>query len=345
MASPFVFQIERNELITLTVTITASDGTAQDLTGCGVTFTARYKITDIDANAVFIKNTSSGVSIPDPATGVATVTIEPSDTGKLSDMLMLLTADIKVTDSLNNLVSTLRGVLIMSPNVPMDDIEGKIRGVSPDGVTDDMRTEIPKIYKAVVAHFQSPYGRKGKGGTGRKFEPITETRYFDGTGYPELRVEDIVPNTPIDCRAYDVHLVDIDVKQNLHGLGYNVLYRPQSAGAILGTSYGLSGLFPIGKQNIKVTATWGYASTWPDDVWDSICEEVAYRTLVQFTVDMSGVGEKLKMGQFEVDTAVGEPAWKMSSPLAVYHVHYLDAIQQYRDSQTWKMARIANRMS
>jgi len=227
-----------------------------------------------------------------------------------------------------------------------EDVYQLLRAVADDNeVTSYMVDELPGTLRAVIADFESPYGRNGIGGTNRSFTPTVGTKVYDGNGYPELRVADIVPNTTLTVTAFDTTLIDVALKENRDGLGWNVLYRPQSAGAILGTSYGLSGLFPLGKQNIRVTTTWGFAAQVPADLWEAVRCEVARRILVKTSVGLSGVGDQVKMGPFQVDTAVGAPAWTMSSPLAVFATQYQNTIIKYRETKTWRLARLAGRMS
>lgn len=220
-----------------------------------------------------------------------------------------------------------------------------VRRSAPEGLTEVVATDVPNLLVSVIAEFQSPVGRDGKGGTGRNFTPTEETRVFDGNGYPELRVDDIVPGEGVEVKVFDTTLVDVVLKQAIHGLGFNVLSRPQSSGAILGTSYGLSGLFPLGKQNVRVTTTWGFAAQVPKDVWKAVRGEVAYMALVGGAVGIDGVGQKVKIGSYELDTAAGSRSWEMSSPLAVYHNDYQQTVKRYRDTGTWRFARLGKRMS
>lgn len=198
-----------------------------------------------------------------------------------------------------------------------------------------------RLLPQVVAEFQAPVGRHGAGGTGRQFVPTTETRTFDGNGYPELAVDDIVPGTTLTVSSYGGAYPDVILKYNGYNRGHNVLIRPQSSGAILGASYALSGVFAVGIQNISVTTTWGFAATLPNDVSNAILDECARRVLHYVSIGIDGTGDQLDIGSFKIDTNANAATWLTSSSVPVLHANFANAIAAYRSNGADKLKRIA----
>ena len=115
---------------------------------------------------------------------------------------------------------------------------------------------------------------RGGGGTGRALVPVTETRPFDGNGYAELWVPDIVPLLALSVSAFGTPLSDVVLKVVTDGPRANALVRQCANGGWAGGGLGWPGVFPIGLQNITVAATWGMAVT--ADIWEAIrCEAAA----------------------------------------------------------------------
>lgn len=232
-----------------------------------------------------------------------------------------------------------------STNLPtQNEITLRIQAAEPDAGVLTFAL-VPGLITAVVAHFQSPPGAENKGGTGRTFVPVAETRLFDGNNLPELRVDDLVPGTTAAVTVYGTVLSDVLLKSAGHGLGFNILTRPQGGYDGTGGAYFRSGVFPLGKQNIAVAATWGVAATVSDDIREAILGEVAYRALVFGEVGLNGVGEDIKMEGFELNTSVGAINFALTSPLTVMHQNYLDTVANYRVSKMEKIKRFVRVMS
>lgn len=108
--------------------------------------------------------------------------------------------------------------------------------------------------------------------THRNFIPVQETRYFNGNGRGELEIDDIVTLTSVDIVGWfnitpglnldNVHLVERP--------GYPKNRIQVYQGSVPGLYHMWVDRFPIGRDNIKVVATWGFSSTIPHDVWDAI---------------------------------------------------------------------------
>lgn len=198
-----------------------------------------------------------------------------------------------------------------------------------------------RVLVQVLGELQAPVGLHGAGGTGRQFVPTTETRIFDGNGYPELPVDDIVPGTPLTVTCYGAAYPDVLLKYNGYNRGHNTLIRPQSSGAILGASYGLSGIFALGIQNISVTTTWGFAAALPNDVSQAILDECTARILRYQDLGLDGAGESLKIGSFEVDTSGGAKNWMNSASVPQLQKNFANVIMAYRSRGNDKLKRIA----
>ncbi len=227
------------------------------------------------------------------------------------------------------------------------DVIAKLTYAAPDDLPDGTLAEVAQVLTSVQAEFQSPPGFHGVGGgTGRCFETICEQRFFDGNGYPELLVDDVIPGTAFQVKAFDALYPDVLLKQGQNGQGrWNLLVRPQSSGSILGASYGLSGLFPLGLQNIAVTAFWGVVAG--ADVFQAILSEVVYRLLIEGFIGLDGVGDKVQIGTFEVDTSAMSSNWVLSATPPLLHKTYTDCVSAYRDrgNKAWKRAAQTRRMS
>ena len=206
-----------------------------------------------------------------------------------------------------------------------------------DGATTAILDDISGIIASVVAEFQSPAGYDGSGGTGRSFTPVTETRNFDGNGYAELVVGDISTVAPVSVAVWGCPLTSVTVKPGYAGEPTNTLaFR----GFNWISGYGFQTLFPLGIQNVAVTATWG-CSPVPADIYQAILGEATYRTLVRHFVPLSGIGETVSIGDFSINTSAGVSVWQKSSPIAVYHEIYLNCVKRYRVGNAPKLKQLA----
>lgn len=226
------------------------------------------------------------------------------------------------------------------------DVYLKLNLTAPDDISDDVDKDIDAVLAGVIADFEAPVGPDTSegptGGTGRLWQPRAETRHFDGNGYGELRIDDIVPpgvdgngspTNPLVVQAYNTVLTNVGVKQASQGKGSNVLYF-QGGGALLG-GYGRR-LFTRGVNNIAVTATFGNVVT--ADIFEALRCEACYPLLVEGFVGLNGVGEDVKIGDYELNTSVGAINFKLTSPLTVFHDKYQKAIIRHREraERNWR---------
>ncbi len=223
------------------------------------------------------------------------------------------------------------------------EVEAKVDLASGGAFTPEMRFGASSVLASVVAEFEGAPGIDGSGGTGRSFTPRTEMRVFDGSGYRELVVPDIVPDTPFSVLVWGAAALNVTLKSSYSSQGYNTLVLG-GYGYGFGYGGGYSGygsVFPLGSQNIIVTATWGYAATVPADVYEAVLCEATSRVLVQSFVPLTGVGELVQLEDFQLNTSSGISVWGQSSPIAVMHNVYEAAVKRYRVSGNSGLKRLA----
>jgi hypothetical protein len=85
-----------------------------DLTGCLIWCTAKHDRSRPDAEAVWQKTLGSGITVPTPANGIATVTIAPRDTTDLVPY-NLLWYDLQYETSAGVVTTAERGVIYVLP--------------------------------------------------------------------------------------------------------------------------------------------------------------------------------------------------------------------------------------
>lgn len=197
--------------------------------------------------------------------------------------------------------------------------------------------EIAPVLAGVIADFQSPKRSGGKGGTGRQFVPAFERRMFDGLGYPDLLVPDIVPDTTLIVRFWETIIAPIYLHSDFHGGGHNRLSLPNADGAF-GYYPATWTTFPIGQQNITVTATWGYAAALPDDAREAIRVETAARILEQ-NLQVTGALQRVQTESTRLtfDTSRTNPF--------TLHSLYNDTVIKYRRSDREARVMLAGIMS
>ena len=109
--------LHRGDTEVYTISLTNDAGTALDLTGLTITFTAKRRPTDSDLDAVLSKSTADGIVVDDdPTTGIAVLTIDPADTEDLTDLRSLYW-DIQVDDGAGDVRTPLLGLLAITADI------------------------------------------------------------------------------------------------------------------------------------------------------------------------------------------------------------------------------------
>lgn len=216
-----------------------------------------------------------------------------------------------------------------------------IESVTHEEVPQESLALLQRLLEQVIAHFQSPVGKRGQGGTGRRFEQVTETRYYDGQDEATLIIDDVMPGTITAVTLWGSTVLDYVLQRDAEEVAWNRLVRKDGQGM---TAYPRwVGSWPLGIQNVGVTATFGVEVT--DDIREAIAQEVAYKALVAGEVGINGTGQEIQIGNFSTSTAVGAMNWRASSPLGVYHDTYLDTLKAYRVKMDAKRQRLRFGMS
>lgn len=107
----------RGDTYVFEITVFNFDGTAFDLTGCSLRFTAKWDIRNADGSAVITLTTGGGGIVVTSATdGEATVTILPTHTNSLPSHTTKLVYDIQVYRSATEIYTVMQGVLTVVPD-------------------------------------------------------------------------------------------------------------------------------------------------------------------------------------------------------------------------------------
>lgn len=109
--------MHRGDTESFTMTLTDSLGDPLNLTGSGLTFTAKRRLFDADVDAVIVKTEADGIVVDaDPTTGIVVLTIEPGDTETLEN-LRTLHWDIQVDDGAGDVRTPVLGRLAVLADV------------------------------------------------------------------------------------------------------------------------------------------------------------------------------------------------------------------------------------
>lgn len=114
--SEFAITAKRGDTIELSVTVTRS-GAAVDLTDADLTFTAKRRYSDADADAVVQKTLGDGIAVVgDAEDGEILVTLDPEDTDSLTRQTVLL-CDVQLVESDGRVTTVASGTLTITPDV------------------------------------------------------------------------------------------------------------------------------------------------------------------------------------------------------------------------------------
>lgn len=113
--SSFNIEVEVGSTNSLDFAVTVG-GVGQNITGWLIWFTAKRRVSDLDAAAVIQHSTASGgVAITNAVGGLGTVTLSPADTASLPEQRLKLFADIKGRDGGGNEWVLSKGTLTIRP--------------------------------------------------------------------------------------------------------------------------------------------------------------------------------------------------------------------------------------
>lgn len=106
--------------------------------------------------------------------------------------------------------------------------------------------------------------------THRTFIPETEVRYFNGNDSGEIEIDEFITISTIELIGWfgittGLELANFAPIENRPGFPNTriQIYR----GSVPAWYRHWVDRFPSGRQNLKISATWGYDTTIPDDLW------------------------------------------------------------------------------
>jgi hypothetical protein len=143
-------------------------------------------------------------------------------------------------------------------------------------------------------------------------DSVDTTRVYDGTGLPELVVDEMVTFTGavIVGMGSDVTYTLTDVVlASEQGRPRNRLItaRGSMPAATMSTVFWQQRqIFPTGRQNIQVTGKFGYGATIPTDVWEAVAGEIAHRMLEGVLFRPTGRVAEHRQGPATVKFLLGE---------------------------------------
>lgn len=167
-----------------------------------------------------------------------------------------------------------------------------------------------------------------------------EIRYFDGSGAGVQEVDEYVAFTAVEILgltgAGTLSLSNvIEDTQNLYPKTRIAIFR----GSTSTFSRIYVDRFPQGRQNIKVTGTWGYGSTIPKDLWDAVLMEVTGRIVAINVYDSTGRVKSAKLGDESIDVELNLPA-----EVNGWHLNFLKVCEKYKKPSALHLNRIKSRM-
>ncbi len=173
--------------------------------------------------------------------------------------------------------------------------------------------------------------------THRTFVPVTETRYFDGSGTGVQEVDEIVTLTSVAVMGWvsgsPLTLDNVYLRQD-KTYPHTLIEITQG---ILPAAVLYFDAFPAGRQNIKVVGSWGYAATIPADLWESVAEETAARLAAESVFDPDGRLESWR----EADGTTEKYVLQLVGEAAEWHPRFVDRVKDYtravdRNLRAWK---------
>ncbi len=169
-------------------------------------------------------------------------------------------------------------------------------------------------------------------------------RSYDGAGFAELEIDEFISFTSavaVGLQAdpgYPLDNISVVVEQNkpttrlVRGVGslpafpVAAVYQPVPA------------IFPAGRQNIQVTATFGFAATIPEDLWQAVNCEIARRLAAETVFSLSGGRTELKEGDIAT-------AWAPSGTSSIdFAVQYKATVKLYRRPSGRRLRNMRPRM-
>lgn len=166
--------------------------------------------------------------------------------------------------------------------------------------------------------------------THRQFLAAGDTRYYDGSGTAEQEVDEMVSLDSVTViglqsdPGYTLDNVVLTSEQSLPKTRLIVAQGSLPAYATNAAFLPYRTIFPVGRRNIKVDGTFGFAETIPEDLWEGVCEEIAHRITCE--VLFRPIGRILEQKTSETTTHYALD----HATITGWHDDYRRAIKKYR---------------
>jgi hypothetical protein len=152
-----------------------------------------------------------------------------------------------------------------------------------------------------------------------------EERTYDGSGLPEIHVDEMIALTGVSSLSYDggseSSIDSVELCEDQYQARTRIVSR---------TGY----TFPAGRRNIVVTGTFGYAEEIPSDLWEACAQEAAHRLALEVGYRPIGRVAELKVGDSTTKYRDDKP-W-----MTGWNQNYKAAIQRYRRRTPMRNARL-----
>lgn len=160
-----------------------------------------------------------------------------------------------------------------------------VQGIDLSSVSDDV---VDRIISAVARSIVQKTKRQFVVDRDDEGDAVETTRYFDGSGTGEQRVDEYVSISAVGLMSFSgaspatVENYYTPSDNNFPHTRIQIFH-----GGPPGWGAGYYTTFPEGRGNLSVTGVWGYAEEIPADLWQAHCEECAGRiaALTIATVD------------------------------------------------------------
>jgi len=179
-------------------------------------------------------------------------------------------------------------------------------------ISDSFNSQITEWIEAIEAWINTYCGRE--------FEQESATfKLYDGSGSRELLIDDLLTLSKIETLDEDG-----DVDETLDNTNQYYLYpanKTPKYRIVINSANASIAIFPRGRQNIKITGTFGYSVTIPEDVRLAATKLVA-GIIEEKNIDIAGEIKSERLGEYAITVQDVE---KMAN-----HLGIKDILNQYR---------------
>ena len=155
---------------------------------------------------------------------------------------------------------------------------------------------------------------------GREFDQESATsKLYDGSGSRELLIDDLLTLTKIETLDESGNVDETLSNENQYYL-YPANKTPKYR-IVINSANAPIAIFPSGRQNIKITGTFGYSATVPEDVRLAATKLVA-GIIEEKNLDIAGEIKSERLGEYSITVQDVE---KMAN-----HLGIKDILNQYR---------------